>query len=88
MINDDQVAVLQLQSVDTRDCPVAQLSLCPGVLETEVLGVFSLKNFVEVLIEKAEEDVVYRLTVKCYLNDIYILSIPGAETVPCSTMRN
>jgi len=66
VINDDQVAVLQLQSVDTRDCPVAQLSLCPGVLETEVLGVLSLKNFVEVLIEKAEENVVYRSR-KCSL---------------------
>ena len=68
MINDDQVAVLQLQSVDTRDCPVAQLSLCPGVLETEVLGVLS-QSFTNnlacamFLIEKSEDEIVYRYIV-------------------------
>ena len=37
VINDDKVALLHLQSVDTKDTPdVPQMSLCPGVLESEV----------------------------------------------------
>ena len=61
MVNDDQVTVLHLQSVAVRDTPVSHLSLCPGVTETDVLGIFSqtiTDNLV--LIEKEEEDIVYR----------------------------
>ena len=43
VINDAQLSVLHLQSVDTEDTQpdVSQLSLCPGVLETEVLQTVS-----------------------------------------------
>ena len=61
MVNDDQVTVLHLQSVAVRDTPVSHLSLCPGVKETDVHGIFSqtiTDNLV--LIEKEEEDIVYR----------------------------
>ena len=62
MVNDDQVTVLHLQSVAVRDTPVSHLSLCPGVTETDVHGIFSqtiTDNLV--LIEKEGEDIVYRL---------------------------
>ena len=64
VVNEDQVAVLQLQTVDTQDTPVSQLSLCPGVLETEVLHLLSesiaTNNLVQFLIEKTCDVVVYR----------------------------
>ena len=64
MVNEDQVAVLQLQTVDTQDTPVSQLSLCPGVLETEVLHLLSesiaANNLIQILIEKTGDVVVYR----------------------------
>ena len=63
VINDEQLAVLQVQSVDTRDCPVSQLSLCPGVLETEVLDILSrsaTNNLTKLFIEKVEDEIVYR----------------------------
>ena len=59
VINDDQVAVLHLQSVDTENTPdVSQLSLCPGVLESYM--VFSSTSITKLLIEKAEDEIVYR----------------------------
>ena len=58
MINDDQVVVVHLQRVDTKDTPVSQLSLCPGVPETDV--VFSPSSIDKFLIEKVEDEIVYR----------------------------
>ena len=68
VINDDQTAVLHLQSVDTKDIhhDVSQLSLCPGVLESEVLPLLSQSPVsnslvcVMFLIEKLQADIVYR----------------------------
>ena len=68
VINDDQTAVLHLQSVDIKDShqDVSQLSLCPGVLESEVLQLLSqapVSNTlvcVLFLIEKLQEEIVYR----------------------------
>ena len=62
VINDDQVAVLQLHSVDidTEDTPdISQLSLCPGVLESEV-PFESCSDSTRFLIEKGEDEIVYR----------------------------
>ena len=58
VVNDDQVVVVHLQSVDTKDTPVSQLSLCPGVLESYM--VFSSTSITSMLIEKAEDEIVYR----------------------------
>ena len=62
VINDDQVAVLHLQSVDvdTEVTPdVSLLSLCPGVKESEV-PFESCSDSTRFLIEKAEGEIVYR----------------------------
>ena len=60
VINDDQLAVLHLQTVDTEltHQDVSQLSLCPGVLESDVVSSFSITKF---LIEKVDDQIVYRL---------------------------
>ena len=58
LVNDDQVVVVHLQSVDTKDTPLSQLSLCPGVPETDV--VFSSDSITKFLIEKMEDEIVYR----------------------------
>ena len=60
VISDDQVAVLHLQSVDTENThqDVSQLSLCPGVLESYM--VFSSNPITKLLIEKVEDEIVYR----------------------------
>ena len=58
VVNDDQVVVVLLQTVDTKDTPVSQLSLCPGVPETDV--VFSSSSITKFLIEKVEDEIVYR----------------------------
>ena len=66
LINEDKVAVIQIQTLETADTPdVSQLSLCPGVLESEVLMALSqsLSNSLACslfLIEKAEERIMYR----------------------------
>ena len=63
VINDDQVAVLHLQSVDIKDTPVSQLSLCPGVREadmSEIISQSASSVCALFLIEKAEEEIVYR----------------------------
>ena len=60
VINEDQVAVLHLQSVDTEDTPnISQLFLCPGVLESAV-PFESCSDSTRFLIEKAEDEIVYR----------------------------
>ena len=51
VINEDRIAVLQLQSVDTEDTPVSQLSLCSGVLESEVLQLLSSSSTTNYLIK-------------------------------------
>ena len=58
LVNDDQVVVVHLQSVDTKDSPLSQLSLCPGVPETDV--VFSSSSVTKFLIEKVEDEIIYR----------------------------
>ena len=65
VINEDKIAVLYLQRVDTEDnSDVSQLSLCPGVLESNVsqlLPSSSATNYlVQLYIEKVDEDIVYR----------------------------
>ena len=60
VINDDQVAVLHLQSVnvDTKDTPdVSQLSLCPGVNEADFFGSAAVEKL---LIEKSGDEIVFR----------------------------
>ena len=64
VINEDKIAVLQLQSVDTEDTPASKLSLCSGVLESNVLQLLSSSSttnyLVKFLIEKANDEIVYR----------------------------
>ena len=68
VISDDQLAVLHLQSVDTEDThqDVSQLSLCPGVLESEVLNLLSQSPVSSSLacslfiIEKVEDRFMFR----------------------------
>ena len=64
VVNEDKVAVLHLQTVDTQDTPISQLSLCPGVEESEVLQLLSTSietnNLVQFFIEKIGDDIVYR----------------------------
>ena len=63
VISDNQVAVLHLQSVDIKDTPISQLSLCPGVLEadmSEIISESASSVCALFLIEKAEEEIVYR----------------------------
>ena len=62
VINEDQAAVLHLQTVDiatenTHD--LSQLSLCPGVLESQI-PFESCSDCTRFLIEKAEDEIVYR----------------------------
>ena len=59
VINDAQLSVLHLQRVDTEDTQpdVSQLSLCPGVLESEVL---ETNNVSKLLIEKVGAEIVFR----------------------------
>ena len=64
VINEDKLAVLKIQTVDTEDTPVSQLSLCSGVLESNVLQLLTKSNFkdylTQLLIEKIDDDMVYR----------------------------
>ena len=64
VVNEDKVAVLHLQTVDTQHTPISQLYLCPGVEESEVLQLLSpsieTNNLVQFFIEKIGEDIVYR----------------------------
>ena len=63
VINDEEVGVLHLQRVDTKDTPVSHLSLCPGVLESQVLETLS-ESFTKIVarffIEKVGSEIVYR----------------------------
>ena len=58
LVNDDQVVVVHLQSVDTKDSPLSQLSLCPGVPETDV--VLSSPSVTKFFIEKVEDEIICR----------------------------
>ena len=64
VINEDKVAVIQLQTVETADTSVAKLSLCVGLPESNVLQLLSTsstKHFlVQFYIEKVDDDIVYR----------------------------
>ena len=64
VINEDKIAVLQLQSVDTENTPASKLSLCSGVLESNVLQLLSSSSatnyLVQFLIEKVNNNIVYR----------------------------
>ena len=64
VINEDKIAVLQLQTVDTEDTPVSQLSLCSGIMESDVLQFLSSSSttnyLVQLFIEKVNDDIVYR----------------------------
>ena len=64
VINEDKAAVLLLQSVDTEDTPVSQLSLCTGVLESNVIKLLSSSSaadcLVQLFIERVDGDIVYR----------------------------
>ena len=65
VINEDKIAVLHLQTVDTKDISdVSQLSLCSGVLESNILQLLSTSSttnyLVQFCIEKVDDDIVYR----------------------------
>ena len=66
VINEDKIAVLHLQSVDIKDTSVSKLSLCPGVLESEVLNLLSQSPVSSSLacslfiIEKVEDRFMFR----------------------------
>ena len=62
VIDGDQATVLHLQSVDTKDVPLSDLVLCPGLLETVLLQLVSHSDnqIARLLIEKVEEEIVYR----------------------------
>ena len=66
VINEDRVAVVQLhhlQTVEAEDEAVSQLSLCSGVLESNVLQLLSTSStdcLVQLLIEKVDDNIIYR----------------------------
>ena len=72
VINEDKIAVLQLQTVDTKDTSVSKISLCSGVLESNVLQLLTKSNstdyFGQLFIEKIDDDIVYRYS---YINLIF-----------------
>ena len=58
VINEDQLAVLHLQTVDTEDSSdVSQLFLCPGVPEADLFGSPAMEKL---LIEKSGDEIVFR----------------------------
>ena len=58
VINEDQVAVLHLQTVDTKHySDVSELSLCPGVIEADFFCSAALEKL---LIEKSGDEIVFR----------------------------
>ena len=64
VVNEDRIAVLHLQTVDTEDTTVSQLSLCSGILESDVQQLFSsssdINYLTQILIEKVADNIVYR----------------------------
>ena len=65
VINEDKMAVLHLQTVDTKDTPVSQLSLCSGILESNVIELLLSSSSIEkylsqFFIEKIHDEIVYR----------------------------
>ena len=58
VINEDQLAVLHLQTVDTEDSSdVSQLCFCPGVPEVDLFGSPAIEKL---LIEKSGDEIVFR----------------------------
>ena len=91
VINDDQLAVLHLQTVGSEDTPdVSELSLCPGVLESAVLPLLSKSEVSPTtfcqrfFIEKLEEQIVYRSR-KCLM--LYNIELRGV-CLSCSDLLN
>ena len=64
VINDRKLAVLHQHHVDIEDTPVDLLSLCPGVLENEVIEIITKWSNSSLcllfFIEKVEDTIVYR----------------------------
>ena len=64
VINEDKIAVLHLQTVDSEDTTVSQLSLCPGILESNVIELLlsssTANYFSQFFIEKIYDEIVYR----------------------------
>ena len=64
VINEDKIAVLHLQIVDTEDTTVSQLSLCSGIIEADVQQLFSsssdINYLTQIFIEKVADNIVYR----------------------------
>ena len=60
VINDAQLSVLHLQSVDIEDTQpdLSKLSLCPGAIEADFSGSAAIEKL---LIEKAGDEIVLRL---------------------------
>ena len=60
VINDDQLVILHVQSVVTEATPdVSQLSLCQGVMESEIPFEFFTDSG-KFLIERTNREIVYR----------------------------
>ena len=62
VINEDKVAVIQLHHLQTFEA-VSELSLCSGVLESNVLQLLSTSSIdclVQLLIEKVDDNIIYR----------------------------
>ena len=60
IVNDDQLAVLQLQSVGPKEPHHDVAQLCPGVAESRVLRTPSVTSVAKFLIERVENEIVYR----------------------------
>ena len=64
VINEEKMAVLHLQTVDTEDTTVSQLSLCSGIIEADVQQLFSsssdINYLTQIFIEKVADNIVYR----------------------------
>ena len=59
VMKDGQLVVAHIQNVDTLlDAPLSQLSLCSGVLESDAVS--SSVSITKLLIEKIEDEIVYR----------------------------
>ena len=64
VINEDTVAVLQLQSVDVGNIPVSLLSLCPGIQESEfhqfLSDTIDKTDLGQFFIERVDDKILYR----------------------------
>ena len=94
LIDDNQMVVLQMSGVDdieNKDLNLSMVTLCPGVLETEILPLLSQTDMTTFnicsmfYIENVNHNIVYRSTKKTgnqYRNYIY-LSFSGVGVVLC-----